>query len=152
MGSQRIGSRISEFLKGSGAPLAQVMFTPQERDLMRQFAGLQQQLTPKPGTVNYSNTGAVLRMLANNALRGIFASLGVVHAGPIGALAGLYGHHQLSAAATALGERSAAGRVARSLYRSPAQNAAEARFMEQMGRYGALGSRMLATGTAANRE
>jgi len=35
--------------------------------------------------------------------------------------------------------------VARSLYRSPAQNAAEARFVEQMGRYGALGSRVIGT-------
>jgi hypothetical protein len=119
MGSQRITNRISEFLKGSGAPLAQVMFTPQERNLMRQFAALQQQLTPRPGTVNYSNTAPVLRMLMTNALRGIAASLGMVHAGPLGAMASLYAHHQLSAAATALGERSAAGRVARSLYRSP---------------------------------
>jgi hypothetical protein len=123
MGPQRIASRISEFLRGSGAPMAQVMFTPQERNLMRQFAALQQQLTPKPGTVNYSNTAPVLRMLANNALRGILASLGAVHSGPIGAVAGFYGHHVMSGAATALGERSAAGRVARSLYRSPAQNA-----------------------------
>jgi len=36
-------------------------------------------------------------------------------------------------------QRSAAGRVARSLYHTPAQNAAEARFVEQMGRYGANG-------------
>jgi hypothetical protein len=81
-------------------------------------------------------------------MRGILASLGVVHAGPIGALAGLYGHHQLSAAVTALGERLAAGRVARSLYRSPAQNAAEARFVDQMGRYGMLTSRTFAAGSA----
>jgi hypothetical protein len=45
-------------------------------------------------------------------------------------------------------QRSAAGRVPRSSYRSPAQNAAEARFVEQMGHYGALASRTLAAGNA----
>jgi hypothetical protein len=49
----------------------------------------------------------------------------------------------------ALGERSAAGRVARSLYRSPAQNAAEAQFAEQMGRYGALASRAVSNSGAS---
>ena len=75
----------------SGAPLARMMFSPQERALMNQYAALQRQLTPLPGTVNYSNTAPVLRMLINNARRGIFASLGAVAAGPIGTLAGVAG-------------------------------------------------------------
>jgi hypothetical protein len=41
-----------------------------------------------------------------------------------------------------------AGGVARALYRSPAQNAAEARFVDQMGRYGMLASRTLTAGKA----
>src|SRR5262249_4782042 len=72
----------------SGAPVAQVMFTPQERTLMPRYAALQRQLTPLAGTVSYSNTAPVLRMLINNARRAIFASLGAVAAGPVGTLAG----------------------------------------------------------------
>jgi hypothetical protein len=139
MGPQKVSGRISEFLNGSGAPLAQVVYSPAERQMMKQFAGLQQQLTPKPGTVNYSNTAPVLRMLTANTLKGISLALGGAAAGPAGMVAS-YGVNQ---AGQRLVERSAAGRVARSLYNSPAQNATESRFLQQMGRYGALGARML---------
>lgn len=139
MGPQKLAGRINEFLNGSGAPLAQTVFSPAERGLMRQFAALQQQLTPKPGTVNYSNTAPVLRMLTTNTLKGISLALGGAAAGPAGMIAS-YG---VNRGGQALVERSAAGRVARSLYRSPAENAAEDAFVRQMGNYGALAARLV---------
>lgn len=115
MGTQKASERISEFLNGSGKPLAHVLFAPNERALMGQYAGLLQQLTPKPGTVNYSNTATTLSMLANQALKGIGTALGATAGGPMGAVGGL----AAGQAAGAIGERSTAGHVARSLYGAP---------------------------------
>lgn len=140
MGPGRIANRIGEFLNGSGAPLGQAMFSPKERRLMGNFAALQRQLEPRPGTVNTSNTAPVLRMLALNAFRGVLAAIGASVAGPAGAIAGF----AANPAARAIGERTAAGRIARSLYQTPAQQQTEARFGERAGRFGALASRALA--------
>jgi hypothetical protein len=137
MGPQKLANRLAEFLNGSGKPLADTMFSGRERLMMHQFLNLQQQLIPRPGTVNYSNTAPVLRMLAGNALKGITVALGADVAGPVGALAG-YG---ANVAGKALVERSAAGRVARSLYQSPAQNGVNQRFANQMGRAASIGAR-----------
>lgn len=136
-GPAKIANRIGEFLNGSGSPLAQAMFSPQERQLMTNFMNLQRQLEPRPGAVNYSNTGPVLRMLAVNAMRGVMAAIGASVAGPVGTLAFVAGRP----AAERLAERSAAGRIARSLYQTPAQQQTEERFVQQMGRYGAIASR-----------
>jgi len=138
-GPARIANRISEFLNGSGAPLAQTMFTPQERRLMQNFMQLQQQLTPRPGTVNYSNTAPVLRQLTLNAFRGILATIGASVAGPVGLAAGLAARP----VADTIASRTAAGRIARSLYQTPATQQTEERFVQQMGRYGALASRAI---------
>src|SRR6516225_5469451 len=48
MGPQKSANRISEFLNGSGSPLAKVMFSQAERDLMERYANLQRQITPQP--------------------------------------------------------------------------------------------------------
>lgn len=112
MGLQRQINRISEFLNGKGKPLSDAMYSASDQEKMTQYLGLLKQLVPKPGTVNYSNTAPVLRMLATNALKGITIALGAETAGPVGAIAGM----GLNAAGKALGERSASGRVARSLY------------------------------------
>lgn len=112
MGPQKASERIYEFLNGAGKPLSEAMYSPAERQQMSQYAALLKQLVPKPGTVNYSNTAPVLRMLATNALKGITVALGAETAGPVGAIAGM----GLNAAGKAMGERSASGRVARSLY------------------------------------
>jgi hypothetical protein len=138
-GPARIASRIGEFLSGSGTPLAQTMFSPAERRQMTNFMSLQRQIEPRPGTVNTSNTAPMLRMLALQSLRGVMAAIGDSVAGPVGAIAGW----SANSAARALGERSTAGRVARSLYQTPAQQQTEDRFVQQMGRYGALASRMI---------
>jgi hypothetical protein len=62
----------------------------------------------------------------------------------MGGLPGVAIGHGAARAGEALGERTAAGRTARLYYRTPTQNAAEQRFIEQMGRYGALGARLAA--------
>lgn len=138
-GPQKAANRIGEFLNGSGKPLSQVLFSGQERALIAKYAGLQQQLTPKPGTVNFSNTAPVLRMILGNTGRNISALIGDIAGGPAGAAAA-YG---ASTATKALAERSAAGRIARSLYNSPAQNAQSAAFANQMARHAAAASRAL---------
>jgi hypothetical protein len=137
MGSQKANNRISEFLNGSGKPLADTMFSEQERALMQRYANLQQMITPKPGTVNYSNTAPALRMIMGQTLNGLSILLGDYAAGPVGALAGM----GVRAGGAAVAERSATGRVARSLYQSPQQNAADRQFAQQMARYGAAISR-----------
>jgi hypothetical protein len=134
-----MASRIGEFLTGSGMPLAQAMFSPAERRQMTNFMHLQQQLEPRQGTVNYSNTAPVLRQLTLGAFKNIMLLIGDAVAGPAGALAGW----SARSVADRLVERSAAGRVARSLYQTPARQQADARFGEQMGRYGAYASRLL---------
>jgi len=147
MGPARIANRIAEFLNGSGQPLAQSMFSAQERMMMEKFANLHRQLEPKAGAVNYSNTAPVLAMLVRNAFRGVIAALG---AGLDGGFAGgVVGHiigGQVAKAGEKLSARSAAGRVARSLYMTPQMLQRDARFAERMGRHGALLSRMVQSG------
>jgi len=109
------------------------------------YLALLHQITPLPGTVNYSNTAGVLRMLLNNTARGVFGTIGVLSHGPLGVAAGW----AAGRATDAVAGRSAAGRMARALCRTPAQNAAEEQFIEQMGRYGAAASRFIGTGAAA---
>ena len=106
------------------------------------YLALLHQITPLPGTVNYSNTAGVLRMLLNNTARGVLGTIGVLSHGPLGVAAGW----AAGRATDALAGRSAAGRMARALCRTPAQNAAEEQFIEQMGRYGAAASRFIGAG------
>jgi len=57
-----------------------------------------------------------------------------------GAIAGLAARP----VAETIGERTAAGRIARSLYQTPTRQQAESALAERTGRFGALASRMLA--------
>jgi hypothetical protein len=113
MGAQKAANRISEFLNGSGRSLAQIMFTGAERDLMARYAGLQRQLIPRPGAVNYSNTGVLLSALKStwNALATMF---GAAVGGPIGAFIG----HMATPLGSRLRENLAAGWLSRSLYQT----------------------------------
>lgn len=138
-GSQKAANRIGEFLNGSGKPVAEALYSPAERERMGNYATLLNQITPKPGTVNYSNTAPVLKMLAMNAAKSIPIMLGAEVAGPLGIVGG-YG---VKKAGEALAERSAAGRVARSLYQSPATSRAQADSINRMAQRGALISRIL---------
>jgi hypothetical protein len=139
--AQAQSQRIMDFLNGSGASLAKAMFSQSDRDMMRQYAGLMQQLRPKPGAVNYSNTAPVLRQMADRLGGHIFhtiaASVGASAGGLPGAVAGI----AASAGARAAMQRAAAGRVARSLYGSASRNAADRAFANQMARYGSIAAR-----------
>jgi hypothetical protein len=80
--------------------------------------------------VDYSNTAPVPRMLAVNAARAVFASLGASVAGPAGTIVAMAGRP----AVEALASRSAAGRVAlhSPLYWSdPAKRAAHGELTRQ---------------------
>jgi hypothetical protein len=139
MGPARIANRIGEFLNGSGVPLAQTMFSPAERRQMQNFMNLQRQLVPRQGAVNTSNTASALGMMARQMFKNVLVGIGASVAGPAGAIAG----HLAGPTAESVTARTAAGRVARSLYQTPATQQTEERFVQQMGRYGALASRML---------
>lgn len=151
MGTQAIANRISEFLNGSGAPLAQTMFSAQERQLMGRFASLMQQLTPLPRTVNDSGTAPMLGMMARQLFRTITGAIGAglvgpaahMVGGPIAAgVAGLAAHQAGARAGERIMGRAAAARVVKSFYQTPAHQQAEARLAEQAGRYGAVVSKM----------
>jgi hypothetical protein len=144
MGPQKIAGRVGEFLNGSGAPLAQAMFSPAERNMMNQYAALQRQLIPAAGAVNYSNTAGTLRMILGHTTRAIGAALGMGMGDFTGAIFGHFAGQGVTKATQALGERSQAGMIARSLYRKPAQNAADAAFIQRMGALGSAVARPLA--------
>jgi hypothetical protein len=110
-GPQRISNRVGEFLNGSGKPLAQMMFTAGERSQMQRYAELQQQLTPKPGAVNYSNTGVLMSALKASA-NSILTFLGAHLGGPVGAVAGA----AVGPIGSRIKENMAAGALSRSLY------------------------------------
>jgi len=110
MGPQKAANRISEFLNGSGRPLAQIMFTGAERNLMARYAGLQRQLIPRPGAVNHSNTGILL-----SALKGTANSLAVMFGAAIGGPVGAFVGHMATPLGSKLRENLAAGSLSRSL-------------------------------------
>jgi hypothetical protein len=136
-GPQKQSQRIFEFLNGSGKPLSQVMFSPQERQLIEEYGKLQNQLTPKPGTVNHSNTAATLGKMMRGSMDGLFAAGGFHLAGPLGLAAGMVGH----TAQKALTDVVKASKVARALYGTPNQVIADRALMQAIQRMTALTAR-----------
>lgn len=136
-GTQRTVNKISDFLNGSGRPLAQSMFSAEERALMRAYSDLQQQLTPRAGAVNFSNTAGVMRMIMARMAQTIGIGIGGF-GGPLGAVAG--------AGIAAAGQRAIQGAsegvttrgVQRLLRGSPRVDPRDIAFADQMARYGAL--------------
>jgi hypothetical protein len=120
MGPQKTANRVAEFLNGSGQPLANVMFTQAERDTMSRYAALQRQVTPKPGAVNYSNSGVLMSAL-KGSVNSLFTFIGASLGGPVGAVAG----HVIGPMGAKLKENMAGGALARQLYqtRSPTRPA-----------------------------
>jgi hypothetical protein len=136
-GPKVIADRIFEFLNGSGAPISQTMFSPRERQAMEQYARLMRQITVPQAGANWSNTSTGMRLLINHGMGTVMAALGHAMVGPLGIFGGYAAHGADRAAAHAIRDRSAAGSIARSLYMTPAQQQAEARLGEQLGRHGA---------------
>lgn len=82
-GSQKISQNISNFLKGD---LANEMFTPNERMLMRTIANAHQQLIPVAGT-NPSGTTPMAARLLKGASKQLLTLFGFAHGGIPGAAA-----------------------------------------------------------------
>jgi hypothetical protein len=80
-GPQKISERLHEFLNGNGKMLSHVLFTSQERDLMRKLAGVYQQMIPVKGTTNPSGTAPMLAKIANGARHTLLPLLGFSHGG-----------------------------------------------------------------------
>jgi len=146
-GSQKSFNRISEFLNGSGKPLADRMFTAQERALMREFENFQRQITPRPGAVNYSNTAGVSAGILRRLLARAATTIGIAIGGGIGSAGGVLGSIGGAAAGAGLGgvanriiEGGATRSVARSLRGLPParQDPVSQAFQQQMSRYSAL--------------
>ena len=110
-GAQKSANRISEFLNGSGRPLSQIAFNSPERELMARYAGLQRQLIPKVGAVNYSNSGVLWSALKGTA-NSLATMFGAAFGGPVGALAG----YAAGPMGKKLQENLAARALSRSLY------------------------------------
>ena len=76
-GPQKVSERVFEFLNGDGRPLANKMFDPAERDLMRRYGELLKKMVPPPGAVNYSNTAPVLKRIMDKTGGTISHLLGI---------------------------------------------------------------------------
>lgn len=107
-GPQKMSERISEFLNGSGKPLAEGMFAPAERDLMRRYSELLKKLVPPPGSVNYSNNLPMLNRIADAADKHVGAIIG----GHVGGFPGMAAGYAGGKLANNLSKRASARRIA----------------------------------------
>lgn len=87
-GAQALSQRMHEFLNGSGKPLAQVMFSAQERAEMAKLASIYKRMAPMPGTTNPSGSATIGAKIARKALDNVGAMLGFGASGVPGAIAG----------------------------------------------------------------
>lgn len=113
-GPQKASNRISNFLNGPGRPIAEALYSPKERQIMSNYATLLKQITPKPGSVNHSGTGVMLKTLKSSA-NSIAVLLGAAVGGPVGAVIG----HAAGPVATKLKENAAAKSLRKSFYQPP---------------------------------
>lgn len=144
-GPQKQSERVFEFLNGSGKPLAQIMFSNSERNLMEEYGKLLKQMVPKPGTVNYSNTAATLGKMLRGSIDGLFAVGGLHMAGPLGLAAGMAGHNAQKTIADVV----KASKVARSLYGTPNGVLADKALMQAIERLTSVTARGASTAAAA---
>lgn len=87
-GPQKISERVSEFVNGTGKPLAESMFSPAEREVMTRYSELLKKLVPPPGAVNYSNNLPMLNRLAEGLDKHVGTIIGAKIGGIPGAVAG----------------------------------------------------------------
>jgi hypothetical protein len=55
-----IATRLMKFLNADGREMANAVYSPQEREMIKRFAELQRQLQPPPSTVNRSETSTLV--------------------------------------------------------------------------------------------
>ncbi|WP_338688916.1 hypothetical protein V5279_25065 [Bradyrhizobium sp. 26S5] len=87
--AQALSQRLHEFLNGSGSQLAGVLYSDQERALMKQLAAVYKQMIPVKGTTNPSGTAPMLARIANGARSSLLPLLGFNTAGLPGAAVAL---------------------------------------------------------------
>ncbi|WP_461314594.1 hypothetical protein [Bradyrhizobium embrapense] len=87
--AQALSQRLHEFLNGAGSQLAGVLYTDQERALMKQLAAVYKQMIPVKGTTNPSGTAPMLARIANGARSSLLPLLGFNTAGLPGAAVAL---------------------------------------------------------------
>lgn len=106
-GPQQIRTSILEFVNGSRArDLSQVLFSEQERALMRRFATAVGRLVPPEGAVNYSNTAYENARMVKGAFQALAGALGFAGSGtPGGGLAGVAAVNLVNNAMTNSGTR-----------------------------------------------
>ena len=83
-GPGKIANRITEFINGSGNPLARSIFSKDEIGVMQRFAGALKKLEPLPGAVNTSNSATVFARLSKNLFDVLSGMIGFHAAGPLG--------------------------------------------------------------------
>ena len=83
-GSQKISNNLNNFLNGKGRELAEAIYSPQERQLLQQYADLHKQLVVPPTGANLSQTSTFV----NPLLRKIGSKIGTVIGTGVGAMLG----------------------------------------------------------------
>lgn len=67
LGPGKIAQRLNQFLNGSGKEMAETMFSPVERSLLKQYADLHRALEIPQAGANWSNTATFLAPLLKSA-------------------------------------------------------------------------------------
>lgn len=88
LGPGKIAQRLNQFLNGSGKEMAQTMFSPVERAMLKQYADLHRALEVPQAGANWSNTATFLAPLLKSASNRLGALVGgalshIPVAGPI---------------------------------------------------------------------
>lgn len=138
-GPQAISTAVNEFLNGKGKALAQALYSPEERELMRRYGQTVKFLVPDPKATNPSKSSYGMAKLAQKTLAGVGAMLGMTsHSDPyIGGTAGLVAGEVASRGVQAMQNASDAAATLRSV--NPKLNAPvfdPARIAELAGRAG----------------
>ena len=118
---QQIATNITGFINGRGEGLSAVLFSAEERDLMRQFANTMRLLVPDPGATNPSRTSYGVSRIMTPIVIALAASLGTDVGGFLGAMTAVMGQQFARAGTRALAVRRALDpNAAQPLFRDPA--------------------------------
>ncbi len=80
-GAQALTSRINEFLKGTGRPTAEIIYSPEQLAMMQRYANMLERTVPPPRTTNPSGSG-------DRALGGMIPRMAQMLATSMGAASG----------------------------------------------------------------
>lgn len=86
---KRLSDNLFEFLNGSGSDLAKVLYTPAERTEMLRLAQAVKSHIPLAGSTNPSGTAPMIAKIAGKIGHGILPTVGLMHGGIPGAIAGV---------------------------------------------------------------